>query len=180
MIRRPKRNLIRALLVFAFLGVILIYNPVSVRVMTVGVAIYYKIDPAIFYRLVRTESSFRSLAISPAQAIGLGQMRESTAHYIHKDHKKGLLFVPMYNLKLSAKYLNYLKKKYKGNWSLTLAAYNWGETKVSRRIGKMVIDPQKNYRERFKDIPETYRYIEKILPDAKKGLTDNGFKNSIS
>lgn len=180
MAKRSKRNLIRLLLAFAFLGVILIYNPVSVRVMTVGVAVYYKIDPAIFYRLVRTESSFRSFAISPAQAIGLGQMRESTAHYIHKDHRRGLLFVPLYNLKLSAKYLNYLNRKYNGNWSLTLAAYNWGETKVNRRIGKMEINPNKDYRERFQDIPETYRYIGKILPNAKKGLTDNGYKNSIS
>ncbi|MDY0150998.1 MAG: transglycosylase SLT domain-containing protein [Candidatus Cloacimonas sp.] len=147
---------------------ILVYNPVSVRVMTVGVAVYYGLDPGIFYRLIRSESSFRSFAISNAEAIGLGQLRESTAFYIHKNHKRGLLFVPFYNLKLAAKYVLYLRGRYNGNWSLTLAAYNWGETNVSKRISGMKIEPDKNYQYRFKDIPETYKYIDKILSPKNK------------
>lgn len=147
---------------------ILVYNPISLRVMTIGVAVYYGLDPAIFYRLIRSESSFRSFAISPAQAIGLGQLRESTAFYIHKKHKRGLLFVPFYNLKLAAKYVLYLKGRYNGNWSLTLAAYNWGETNVSNRISGMKIEPDKDYQYRFKDIPETYKYIGKILSPKNK------------
>jgi hypothetical protein len=39
------------------------------EMMTIGVAVYYGLDPGIFYRLIRTESSFRSFAISNAQAI---------------------------------------------------------------------------------------------------------------
>lgn len=69
---------------------------------------------------------------------------------------------------MSARYLHYLKSKYQDNWSLTLAAYNWGETNVSRRINNMEIDPQYNYRELFRDIPETYDYIGKILNWWKK------------
>ena len=156
-------SLILALLVV----LILIYNPISVRLMTVGVGIWYGLDPVIFYRLIRTESSFRSFSISEAQAIGLGQIRESTAFYIHKQHKRGWLFVPLYNLKLSAKYLVYLQKRFHGNWSLTLAAYNWGETNVTRRMGSLKIEPDKDYRHRFKDIPETYNYITTILPPQK-------------
>lgn len=136
--------------------------------MTVGVAVWHGLDPVIFYRLIRAESSFRSFAISDAQAIGLGQIRESTAHYIHKAHKRGLLFVPVYNLHLAAKYLKYLQKQFNGNWSLTLAAYNWGETNVASRMRKSKIDPQKDYRSRFRDIPETYHYIAKILPAKNK------------
>jgi len=147
---------------------ILVYNPISVRLMTVGVAVYYGLDPVIFYRLIRAESSFRSFAISPAQAIGLGQIRESTAFYIHKEHKRGWLFVPFYNLKLAAKYLVYLRERFHGNWSLALAAYNWGETNVDSRIGKMTIEQDKDYRHRFKDIPETYNYISKIMPAKNK------------
>lgn len=156
--------LILALLVL----LIVIYNPISVRVMTVGVAIYYGIDPAIFYRLIRTESSFRTFAVSPSQAIGLGQILEPTASYIHKKHKRGMLFVPFYNLRLSAKYLLYLKDRYNGNWSLMLAAYNWGETKVSTRMAGKIIEPGKDYSSRFRDIPETYNYINKILPPKNK------------
>ncbi len=147
---------------------ILVYNPISVRLMTVGVAVYYGLDPVIFYRLIRTESSFRSFAISQAQAIGLGQIRESTAFYIHKEHKRGWLFVPFYNLKLAAKYLVYLRQRFNGNWSLTLAAYNWGETNVDNRIGKLKIEPNRDYRHRFKDVPETYNYISKIVPAKNK------------
>ena len=147
---------------------IVVYNPISVRLMTVGVAIYYGIDPVIFYRLIKTESSFRTFAISPAQAIGLGQILEPTAFYIQEKHKRGMLFVPFYNLKLSAKYLLYLGERYNSNWSLMLAAYNWGESNVSRRMRGIEIDPQTNYREKFRDVPETWNYIGKILPSGKK------------
>lgn len=164
---RSTNKIILVLLVLLIL-VILLYNPISIRVMTVGVAIWHGLDPVIFYRLIRTESSFRSFAVSDAQAIGLGQIRESTAFYIHKEHKRGLLFVPLYNLHLAAKYLKYLLKRYHGNWSLALAAYNWGETNVSSRMQRTRIDPQKDYRDRFRDIPETYHYIDKILNSKNK------------
>lgn len=161
------RWIISVLLVL-LIALILLYNPVSIRVMTVGVAIYHGIDPVIFYRLIRTESSFRSFAVSDAQAIGLGQIRESTAHYIHKQHKRGMLFVPVYNLSLSARYIKYLLQQYHGNWSLALAAYNWGETNVNARMGKTKIDPGEDYRNMFRDVPETYHYISRILPNKNK------------
>lgn len=150
-------------LLILLLAVFLSYNPVSARLFTISVAIYHKHDPSVFYRLIRTESSFRSFAVSRKSAMGLGQIKEETALYVYPDHKRGMLFYPLYNLDMSARYLHYLKGKYQDNWSLTLAAYNWGETNVSRRINNMEIDPQYNYRELFRDIPETYDYIGKIL-----------------
>ncbi|MDI3504595.1 MAG: soluble lytic murein transglycosylase [Candidatus Cloacimonadota bacterium] len=168
MYKRKKRRLFGLVLICLLLAMILTYNPLSVRVMTISVAVYYQIDPALFYRLIRTESNFRSFAISPKAAIGLGQMQEKTAHYINSSHRRGLLFVPLYNLRLSAKYINYLQAKYNGNWSLTLAAYNWGETNVSRRMKSRSLEPKKDYRELFRDIPETYNYIAKIMPQRKK------------
>lgn len=153
-------------LLLAFL--VLIYNPVSVRLMTIGTAVWHGINPVYFYRLIQTESAFRSFAVSPKSAIGLGQIRESTAFYIHEKHRRGMLFVPFYNLRLSARYIKYLQKRYDGNWSLTLAAYNWGETRVSKRIRGTKIDPKKDYRWLFRDIPETYNYITKIMGPPKK------------
>ncbi|MDD3534953.1 MAG: transglycosylase SLT domain-containing protein [Candidatus Cloacimonetes bacterium] len=165
---RKKRNILRLIALCLVLLVVLTYNPISVRLFTLGVAVYYDLDPGIFYRLVRAESAFRSFAVSSKQAIGLGQIQEETARYIHASHKKGMLYLPLYNLQLSARYLHYLHDKYSGNWSLVLAAYNWGETNVSKRISDRQIEPEKDYRELFKDIPETYKYIGKILPARKK------------
>ena len=148
--------------------VVLVYNPISVRMMSFGVAIVHKLDPLLFYRLIRTESSFRSFAVSPKNAIGLGQIKESTAFYIHEKHRRGLLFVPFYNLNLSAKYVKYLLGRFDGNWSLALAAYNWGETNVSKRVSTISIEPEKDYRMMFSDIPETHNYITKIMGPIKK------------
>jgi len=143
--------------------VIFTFNPLSIRLMTLGVAVYYNIEPAVFYRLINTESAFRSFAISPKQAVGLGQMRENTARYIHPEYRSGMLFVPLYNLKLCARYIKYLQKKYNKNWTLVLAAYNWGETNVDRRVRGMRIETGKDYRHLFRDIRETSAYIDKIL-----------------
>ncbi len=155
-------------LVLLLVALILIYNPISIRLMTVGVAAWYGVDAQIFYRLINTESRFRSLAVSSADAIGLGQVRESTAKYIHVKHKKGMLFVPFYNLKMSARYIRYLHGRFNNNWSLVLAAYNWGESNVEKRMQGISIDPSSDYREHFSDVPETYNYINKILSPAKK------------
>lgn len=161
--RKNKKQLWILLLGGFFILLILVYNPLSVRLMTLGVAVYYGLDPGIFYRQIRAESSFRSFAISKKSAIGLGQMRESTAFYIHEHHRRGYLFVPFYNLRLAAKYDLYLMKKFGGNWSLSLAAYNWGETNVIKRTKGISIEADKNYKSLFKDNRETYNYLEKIL-----------------
>lgn len=131
--------------------------------MTLGVGIYYKLDPIKFYRLISAESSFRSFAVSKQQALGLGQVKEDTAVYVNETHRRGLLFFPFYNLKISARYLKYLLARYNQNWSLALAAYNWGETKVDKRISGTTIEPDQNYVYLFSDIPETRAFIAKII-----------------
>lgn len=157
------KKLILKLILLVLIIIVLFYNPVSLRLMTLGIAIYYGLDPVKFYRLVGTESSFRSFAVSSKQAIGLGQVKEETAGYINTSHKKGLLFLPFYNLKISALYLKYLLGRYHDNWSLALAAYNWGETKVDKRIKGTAILTQKNYVALFADIPETRQFITRIM-----------------
>jgi soluble lytic murein transglycosylase-like protein len=169
---KKRKSRLRRILVFPFvlllILLILIYNPVSVRLMTVGTAVFYGIEPPIFYRLIETESHFRSFAVSPSAAIGLGQVKESTAKYIHTKHKRGMLFVPFYNLRMSAQYIRYLQKRFDNNWTLVLAAYNWGENNVETRMRRTKINPKTDYRQRFSDIPETYNFINRILPKEKK------------
>ena len=162
------RRIIYVPLVLLLALLILVYNPVSVRIMTLTAAVVYRLDPGIFYRLVNTESRFRSFAVSPAQAIGLGQIKESTASYVQMSHKRGMLYFPPYNLSISARYLNYLRKRFNDNWTVVLAAYNWGECNVEKRMKGISIDPETDYRERFSDIRETYGYINKIMPPVNK------------
>ena len=49
-----------------------------------------------------------------------------------------------------------------------MAAYNWGESNVNRRISSHQIEKDKDYRHLFSDIPETYNYINKILYPKNK------------
>ena len=164
MAKKPKlRRYLLQFILLILVVIVLFYNPVSLRLMTLGYAIYYKLDPVKFYKLVGAESSFRSFAVSPRQAIGLGQVKEGTAGYINEKHKRGLLFLPFYNLKISALYLQYLLHRYNDNWSLALAAYNWGETNVDHRVKNKLIERDKNYIYLFSDIPETRKFITKII-----------------
>jgi len=146
---------------------ILIYNPISARIMTVATATFHNLNIALYYKQIAAESSFRSFALSKKGAIGLGQVLPGTAKYIQPKNPTLFLWFPPSNLHTSAKYMKYLLKKYDKNWSLSLAAYNWGETNVDKRIRKLEIERDKNYREIFSDIPETYTFIGKIIKKEK-------------
>ncbi len=146
------------------LFVILLYNPLSARVMTLITASAHNIDRELFYNLIAAESSFRPLAYSRKKAIGLGQVQVNTARYIYPNYIPGLLWFPITNLHISAVYYKYLLDKYRNNVTLSLAAYNWGETNVDRRLRAegVKIEPEGNYRYLFNNVPETYFYIKKV------------------
>ncbi len=163
MMRKKKIKFFFAIIII----IILIYNPFSARLMTLLTASFYELDPHIFYRQIKAESSFKSLAYSRKGAIGLGQVMPETAGYINSKQSYFFLWFPPTNLMISAKYTKYLLKKYKKNWSLTLASYNWGETNVDKRISNMKISQNSDYKKIFFDIPETYAFIEKILEDSE-------------
>ncbi len=141
---------------------VLILNPISCRIMTLATANIMNIQPKFFYKLIKKESSFNPFAISSKGAIGLGQLMPITINSMLPKHYGLTAFFPPVNLYLSAKYTKNLLKKYHNNWSLTLAAYNWGEGNVNKRLPKK-IHSDKNYAEQFCDIPETYNYLTYIL-----------------
>jgi soluble lytic murein transglycosylase len=159
-----KRLLLSLALLFS-LTVLFFLNPLIMRVMTVGVAWGHHLNAGRFYRLIQAESSFRPWVRSHRDAVGLGQVRQETAYFIYVGHDERLLWFPPYNLHISALYLKYLLKRYHGNWSIALAAYNWGETNVDQRLRKMSVDygPNTDCRAYFQDIPETRTYLNKIL-----------------
>ena len=147
------------------LVLVLLLNPLSLRLMALLTAVAYGLPPDVFYRQIIAESSFRPFVRSHRGAIGLGQVQPVTARYVCAVCPAFLLYVPPVNLAISAAYTRYLMNKYDGNTSLSLAAYNWGESNVDRRLKQKLpsIVPAEDYRWLFADVPETYTFISRIL-----------------
>lgn len=104
------------------------------------------VDEDLFDALIATESNYDPKARSRAGAMGLAQLMPDTA--------KGLgvndAFDPVQNLNGGARYLSQLLQQF-GDARLALAAYNAGPSRVI------------NAGYQVPNIPETQRYVEKIM-----------------
>ena len=116
----------------------------------------YDVDPDLIRAVMRAESAFNPLVVSPAGAQGLMQLMPALAEEMGVTDP----FDPRQNIMAGAKYLRWLLDLNRGNIPLTLAGYNAGPTVVSR----------------YKRVPpfkETQRYVKKItgfLEDAKRDV----------
>jgi peptidoglycan lytic transglycosylase len=94
------------------------------------------LDPALVAGVIYAESKFNE-STSSAGAIGLMQLLPATAHFI-AQRTGGTRFTtadlatPDVNIAYGSWYLRYLLDRYGGSEVLALAAYNGGETNVSR------------------------------------------------
>lgn len=105
-----------------------------------------RISEALIAAVVVVESGGNPRAVSPAGAMGLGQLMPGTARrYGVKDP-----FDPKANLMGSAKYLSDLVDMFRNDIVLALAAYNAGEQAVLRHAG---VPPYS----------ETRAYVPKVL-----------------
>ncbi|HOD53668.1 MAG TPA: lytic transglycosylase domain-containing protein [Candidatus Cloacimonadota bacterium] len=158
----------KILILFQFIllfVIVVLFNPLSNRVITYYYSKKLNLNSTYFYRQINSESSFRCFAYSYASAIGPGQITFDTARYLHKDIKKWQLWLPWINIRTSGEYMIYLLKKYKQNYSLALAAYNWGETNVDKKLKYHQINVVRhiNYRFLFKNVTETNTFLLKIM-----------------
>jgi soluble lytic murein transglycosylase-like protein len=114
----------------------------------------YDVDPDLIRAVMRAESAFNPLVVSPAGAQGLMQLMPALADEMGVTDP----FDPRQNIMAGAKYLRWLLNLNRGNIPLTLAGYNAGPTAVSK----------------YKRVPpfkETQQYVKKItgfLEDAKR------------
>lgn len=98
----------------------------------------WRVDPALVYAHTLQESAFRSKAVSPANAIGLMQVRPGTAGDIARANgrrfEKSQLFQPSTNLEYGQSYLEYLSDSSitGGKLPKVAAAYNAGPGSVQR------------------------------------------------
>jgi soluble lytic murein transglycosylase-like protein len=112
------------------------------------IALAEGVDPALAFRLVKTESNFHAKAKSKVGAIGFTQVLPSTARL----YEPGLTMQQLYdrntNLRLGFRYLRDLLERYEGTpeakLRLALLAYNRGPSKVQELLdaGR---DPQNGY-----------------------------------
>ena len=123
---------------------------VDYRQMAAEAARRYNIPVDLFLAQINQESRFNPRAVSPAGAIGLGQIMPGTAKELGVDPTD-----PMQNLEGSARYLSQQYNKF-GDWGTALAAYNAGPGAVSKYGG---IPPYK----------ETQNYVRTILGNVGRG-----------
>ncbi|MFY8351864.1 transglycosylase SLT domain-containing protein [Pseudoalteromonas sp. SSM20] len=139
-----------------------------------------KVDKTWAYAISRRESSFASDAHSSAGAIGLMQLLPSTARYVNKGKvSHNQLKKPHINIRLGTQYLNYLKKKSKGNEVIATASYNAGYHKVKNWLPKDAVDfdlwveaiPYRETREYVKNV-YAYRQVYATRAGNKENLFD--------
>ncbi|WFE68422.1 transglycosylase SLT domain-containing protein [Thiomicrospira sp. R3] len=95
-----------------------------------------KLDPAWIYSIIRRESAYQTDIRSSAGAVGLMQLRPTTARYI--GQKRGFsrqtyqnLTDAQSNIELGSAYLHYLMEKFDGHSVKATAAYNAGPRRVN-------------------------------------------------
>jgi hypothetical protein len=99
----------------------------------------YGIPVDLYLKLVNQESGFNPGAVSPAGAIGLGQLMPGTAADLGVDPND-----PLQNLDGSARYLAEQYERF-GDWEMALAAYNAGPGAVQKYGGIPPYDETQNY-----------------------------------
>jgi len=109
------------------------------------------VDVDLIQRVIAEESNFNPRAVSRKDAFGLMQLLPKTA----TRYAVGDVFDPAQNIDAGTHYLKDLLEQYRGNLSLTLAAYNAGPEMVERYGG---IPP----------FPETQSYVQRITAELAR------------
>ena len=120
--------------------------PTSYDELIRDVASRYGVEYALVKAVIKAESDFNRLAVSPKGARGLMQlMPETAAQHMVRD-----VFLPRDNVEGGCRHLRMLLDRYRGNLPLAIAAYNAGARRVDDAGG---IPP----------IPETREYLARVL-----------------
>jgi soluble lytic murein transglycosylase-like protein len=82
----------------------------------------------LIHSVIKVESNYNPLAVSPKGAQGLMQLIPATA----RRFGVGDVFNPIENIQGGARYLKYLLDLYHNDYALALAAYNAGEGAVAK------------------------------------------------
>jgi len=120
------------------------------------------LDPLLVISLVRQESAFNKEAMSRVGARGLMQLMPATAKTLNRKIKKNDLFNPEKNLEVGVQYFGNLVKRYNGNVTFALAAYNAGFGAVDKWIERYRVDNEILFSDLI-PYRETREYVASIL-----------------
>ena len=139
-----------------------------VKSKTLQIAAEYDVDIELLLALVYAESNFNPVAVSENGAAGLMQVMPHTAqelglkvpnyNNIRKPKREASVderFDPTKNIHAGLTYFKKLLKKYQGNVTLALGAYNVGPGRV--RVGGPLISRGKRYAEKVLTRAQFYR-----------------------
>lgn len=122
------------------------------------------IDAGIAARQAKQESNFNPHAVSPAGAFGVMQLMPATAAEVGNRHGWSVEDIkanPTLQIKVGMEYMSDMLKKYKGNYSQALAAYNAGPGTVDRFLAGKGSLPE-----------ETQAYVHGIMHDRDPAIAD--------
>lgn len=147
-----------------------LYHPLRYQPLITAQARVNSLDPYFVAAVINVESRFREDAVSEAGAVGLMQIKPSTASSIARHlgipgkMTTAALSVPDTNIRVGTRYLAYLMQRYDRDERLALAAYNAGLTNADR----WAADARRQGRT-FSDsiaFPATARYVEDVIAQA--------------
>ncbi len=129
-----------------------------------------KVDPYLVAAVINVESGFRADVVSSAGAVGLMQVKPSTAKAVARaagmpgTMDVAALSDPDTNIRVGTLYLAELTGRYGGNVSLALAAYNAGLGNADRWAGEWAHN--KGDLSATIDFPATAHYVDEVEAQA--------------
>lgn len=121
----------------------------------------YGVDPALVAAVMEQESRFKPRARSHVGATGLMQLMPRTGRWMGARN----LYDPEQNIDAGVKYIKYLEKRFDGDLTKIIAAYNAGEGNVQRYRG---VPPFRETRTYVKKVKANYQRRTKQFEDYKQ------------
>jgi hypothetical protein len=105
------------------------------------IAAKHEVEGPLVHSVIKAESNYNPLAISPKGAQGLMQLIPSTARRFGVENS----FNPQQNIEGGVKYLKFLMELYHNDYVKVIAAYNAGEAAVTKYGGIPPYAETRNY-----------------------------------
>ncbi len=152
------------------------------------------IPELLLYSVMLQESRYKRYAISSAPAYGVMQFLEKTGRRVAVElglpYGRDRLLEPAYNIRLGARYLAALRRRYRGQLPLAIAAYNGGPRLMDAHLARFGHLPME---EMIEEIArhETRNYVRKVLdhyvryvalylpPGERKAAIEDAFPRTL-